>query len=244
MPDPGAYRAVVIGATGAVGGALVRELLASSSCAEVTALTRRAVEGLDRVPGRDKLRVRVIDFAEIEAETREAASGHDRAFCTLGIGQPRKVSANEHWRVDVEYTGAFARGAAASGVRHISLLSSVGADESSRSRYLHVKGAAERAFVEAGIARTSFFRPSLLVTREIRYGLQDRLTQAFFPVLATLLPARFHPIRVEDLARAMRVNAERIRPSGVEILHYPEFAALLRDTGSQEQPIASPAEGA
>ncbi|MGH7555888.1 MAG: NAD(P)H-binding protein, partial [Longimicrobiales bacterium] len=195
------YTAVVIGATGAVGGSLVRELLASPRCAGVTALTRRAVEDFEGLPGRDKLRIRVIDFAGIDAATRQAASGCQVAFCTLGVGQPRKVSANEHWRVDVEYTGAFARGAAAAGVRHISLLSSVGADESSRSRYLRVKGAAERAFIGAGIPRTSFFRPSLLVTREIRYGLQDRLTQAFSPVLATLLPARFHPIRVEDLAR-------------------------------------------
>jgi uncharacterized protein YbjT (DUF2867 family) len=244
MAEPRSYRAVVIGATGAVGGSLLRELLASSSCTEVTALTRRAVEGIDSQPGREKLRARIIDLADIEAETRNAATGHEIAFCTLGIGQPRKASANEHWRVDVEYSGAFARGAAQAGVRHISLLSSVGADPSSRSRYLRVKGAAEQAFIDAGIARTSLFRPSLLVTREIRYGLQDRLTQAFFPFLAVLLPARFHAIRVEDLARAMRINAERVGAKGVEVLHYPEFAALLLDAGRQERAIASPAEGA
>ena len=38
------YRAVVIGATGAVGSALVRDLLASPRCAEVTALARRPVQ--------------------------------------------------------------------------------------------------------------------------------------------------------------------------------------------------------
>ena len=79
----------------------------------------------------------------------------------------------------------------------------------------------------AGIARTSLFRPSLLVTRQIRYGMQDLLTQRLFPLVAPLLPKRYHGIRVEDLARAMRVNAERPGRPGVEVLEYPDFMALL-----------------
>jgi uncharacterized protein YbjT (DUF2867 family) len=222
------YRAVVIGATGAVGGALVAELLAAPACTQVSALTRRSVDTFSSLPGRDKLRLEVIDLREIEAATRQAANGYELAFCTMGIGQPRKVSDEEFWRVDVEYAGAFARGAAAAGVRHISLLSSVGANAASGNRYLRVKGASEQAVIAAGFARTSIFRPSLLVTPELRYGLQDRVTQAFFPWISPLLPGRFHQIRVEDLGRAMRINGERCGPAGVEILHYPEFTALLK----------------
>jgi hypothetical protein len=56
----------------------------------------------------------------------------------------------------------------------------------------------------------------MLVTREIRDGLQDRLAQALFPLVAPLLPKRYHQIRVEDLAHAMRTNAERPGQPGVE----------------------------
>ena len=80
---------------------------------------------------------------------------------------------------------------------------------------------------EAGIARTSLFRPSVLQTRKIRYGLQDRLTQTLFPPFSRLLPARYRAIRVEDLGRAMRINAEREGPAGAEILEYPQLRALL-----------------
>jgi hypothetical protein len=66
------------------------------------------------------------------------------------------------------------------------------------------------------------------VTREIRYGLQDRVTQALFPRVSWLLPSRYHEIRVEDLGRAMRINAERPGKDGVEILHYAEFVEMLR----------------
>ena len=216
-------RAIVIGATGAVGSSLVRELLASPRVEHVVTLTRRPVD----FGTQPKLVSRVIDLDDLERETADAALGCDTAFCTMGVGQPRKLSKEEVRRVDVDYAAAFARGARAGGVRHISLLSSVGADAGSRSFYLRLKGDAEAGVVAAGIARTSLFRPSLLVTKEIRYGLQDRLTQALFPPLSALLPSRFHPITVEDLGRAMRINAELDAPDGVEFLEYPQFKALL-----------------
>ena len=217
------YRAVVVGATGAVGSALVRELLRSSACAGVVALTRRPTDNLALS---DSLRVHVIDLGQLETATRDLAAGCETAFCTLGLGQPSRASFEEFWRVDVEYAGAFARGAAQAGAQHISLLSSVGANAASRTRYLRVKGSAEQMMERSGIPRVSLFRPSLLVTREIRYGLQDRVTQALFPLVAPLLPARYHQIRVEDLAHAMRVNAERPAGAGVTVLEYPDFVRL------------------
>ena len=217
------YRASVIGATGAVGSALVRELVASPRCDGVVALSRRQTDALGASP---KLAAHVVDLAQLEAATRELAAGCDAAFCTLGLGQPSRASFEEFWRVDVEYAGAFARGAAQAGAQHITLLSSVGADPASRTRYLRVKGSAEQMMERSGIPRVSLFRPSLLVTREIRYGLKDRVTQALFPLIAPLLPARYHQIRVEDLARAMRVNAERPAGAGVEALEYPDFVRL------------------
>jgi len=224
-----AYRALVVGATGAVGGALVRELLGSAACAGVVALTRRKVDALE---GASKLAAHVVAFEALEQRTAELGAGCDVAFCTMGIGQPRKVPFEEFRKVDVEYAGAFARGAAAAGARHISLLSSVGADAASRNPYIRVKGDAEQVVRAAGIARTSLFRPSLLVTPGIRYGLQDRVTQRLFPLIAPILPSRYHQIRVEDLGRAMRLNAERPggKPDGigVDVLEYPDFIQLLR----------------
>ncbi|HEY2824801.1 MAG TPA: NAD(P)H-binding protein [Gemmatimonadales bacterium] len=220
------YRALVLGATGAVGSALTRELLASTTCAQVIALVRRPTPLFDALPGKEKLKALVVDLGQLEQETARVGAGCEAAFCTMGVGQPRKVGADEHWRVDVEYAGAFARGAKVAGTRHISLLSAVGANRTSMWRYSRVKGAAEAAVAGAGIARTSMFRPSLLVTQEIRYGLQDRLTQAIFPVVSLVMPSVLHEVTVETLGRAMRVNAERPGGPGLEILQYPEFRAL------------------
>jgi uncharacterized protein YbjT (DUF2867 family) len=220
------YRAVVVGATGAVGGALVRELIESTACSEVVTMTRRHVQELTQS---NKVTAHLIDFANLRAETVARAKGCEVAFCTLGVGQPRKASKEEFWRVDVEWAAAFADGAKAAGARHISLLSSVGAARDSRNPYLRVKGEAEHRVASAWIDRTSLFRPSVLITRNIRYGFQDRATRALFPMLQLVLPRRYHSIRVEHLARAMRVNAEATSSRrGVEVLEYPDFVKLFR----------------
>lgn len=221
------WQAVVVGATGAVGSALVRELIASPTCGGVVAVIRRATDLFDASVGRNRVHLEVADFAELEVVTERVADGCSAAFCTVGIGQPRKISRAEFRLVDVEYARAFARGAKAAGVRHISLLSAVGANAASRNWYLSVKGEAEQAVIGTGISRTSLFRPSLLVTRTIRYGLQDRLAQALFPFVAPLLPRKWHQIRVEDLAAAMIANAERDQAIGVETLHYGDFVRLI-----------------
>lgn len=223
------YESVVVGATGAVGSALVRELCASSRCTAVVAIVRRQTAAFDGVSGADKIRQHVVDMAELERETQKAAAGCSVAFCTMGIGQPSKVSKEELWKVDFEHATAFARGCKAAGVQHISLLTAVAADSKSRSRYLHVKGAVEDAYRALGFARTTLFRPSVLATKNIRYGLQDRLTQSGFPLVSWILPSRFHEVSVEDLGRAMRVNAER-EPGAdpVEVLHYADFVALAK----------------
>ncbi len=231
MPGP-SYKAVVVGATGAVGSALVRELLASPRCTGVVALVRRATTVFALAPGWEKVRLEVMDFDALERATADVAAGCDAAFCTMGIGQPRKVPFADFHRVDVEYAGAFARGARTAGARRITLLSSVGANAHAGNRYLRVKGEAEAAVSAPGFERVSLFRPSLLVTQQIRYGLQDRLSQALVPLVAPLLPARYHQIRVEQLARAMRIDAERDGPPGTAVLTYPDFVQLLGSEGA------------
>jgi hypothetical protein len=57
--------------------------------------------------------------------------------------------------------------------------------------------------------------------------MQDRVTQWVVPRVSRFVPSRYHEIRVEDLGRAMRINAERAPRGAVEILEYDECARLL-----------------
>lgn len=235
-------RAIVLGATGAVGSALTRELLASPAWEGVRILTRKPTVIFRDAPGVEKLTAQVVETSHLEMETARAAEGAQAAFCTMGIGQPRKVSREEFWQVDVEQTTAFARACRAAGVRHYTLLSSIGADPDSRNFYLRVKGMAEARAQALGFDRVSFFRPSLLVTRQIRYGLMDRLTQALYPRISWMLPSRFHEVRVEDLGRAFCLSAEAVPETAVERLTHPDVVRLLAKSRDDLRPGGSAPE--
>jgi uncharacterized protein YbjT (DUF2867 family) len=225
----GAYRAIVIGGTGAVGSALVGELLTAPRCTGVTVVARRDPPSLPAIAAEDKLLWRTVDFERLERAVLDAAHGHDAAFCTMGIGRPSRVSREELWSVDVEYAGAFARACRKAGVNRMALLGAVGANATSRIYYLRVKAAAESAMRDQGFPRLSLFRPSVLATREIRFGAGDCFTQRLFPLVSSVLPHRLREIRVEDLARAMRVDAEEEREDGERILEREDFKRLLEN---------------
>jgi uncharacterized protein YbjT (DUF2867 family) len=223
----------VLGATGAVGSALVRELLAEPAWASVTIFVRQPTTMFAGHPGASKLSEHRLDGERLASQVagelalrRDAQLGAIAAFCTLGVGQPRKVSHTELRRVDVGIAEAFANGCRSAEVPHFSLLTAVGADPSSRNPYLRVKGEIEQAVVALGFQRSSMFRPSLLVTRTLRYGMQDRVTQAVFPRISRFLPSRLREVTVESLGRAMRVNAERDGAAGTEVLHHEDFLSL------------------
>lgn len=69
--------ALLAGATGLVGRALLRLLLASDRYRRVHVLLRRAAPGIDAGP---KLKVRIVDFARLAAAPPRA----DAAFIALG----------------------------------------------------------------------------------------------------------------------------------------------------------------
>ncbi len=226
------YRAIVLGATGAVGSALVEALLRSERCAGVVTLGRRTSEALAARTRAAKLDARVVDLEALEAATRAAAVGCDVAFCALGIGQPSKVSEAEFRRVDLGYARAFASGARAAGVRHFSLLTSVGANHRSRIRYLRVKGEVEEAVKALGFPQTSLVRPSVLITPKARFGLEDHVLRVVMPLTSWAIPRKLHEITTADLGRAFVLDAEAVLAcagaAGAHVLHYPELRRLLR----------------
>ena len=68
VPPNRTYAATIIGATGAVGGEVLKELLKSPHCTHVTSLGRRKKDEFDSLEGADKLTQVVIGFDNIEKE--------------------------------------------------------------------------------------------------------------------------------------------------------------------------------
>ncbi|MEZ4702960.1 MAG: NAD(P)H-binding protein [Rhodothermales bacterium] len=227
--------AIILGASGSVGSALLDEVERSGRFSPVIVVVRRPlglpddteVEELivpDMAP--DTLVQSVVDA--LHPLPMDAVG-----FSVLGVGAgTAKLTLEQHRAIDVDLNAAFARGLKESGkVRHLAFMSAVGADINARttgsgaagmSRYARVKGEAEAAVLKQGPAVVSIFRPSTIL------GSQHtpRLVSMAASLLAPLTPARFRPIRTTEIARAM-VACALDTPSESAVYHYPEMKALV-----------------
>lgn len=214
---------VMIGATGAVGGHVARTLVNMAGLGSLTLLGRRQLEGLSG----DRLHQGVIDLSD-PTSYRTLLPGHDTAICTLGVGQPSKITKEEFVEIDKRIVLDFASACRDSGVRHFELLGSVGANARSRSFYLRTKGELEDGLRDLAFERLSLFRPSMIITPTNRYGILQGIALLVWPWLHPVMAGRFRKYRgihVDRLGRAMAANLKR-SGRGVEILDWDAIDSL------------------
>jgi uncharacterized protein YbjT (DUF2867 family) len=223
-----AHSVVMIGATGAVGGVVVKTLAALPQLQRLTLLGRRPVEGISGAAVAQEL-VDVFD----PASYAQHLPGHATAICTLGVGQRAGMSQDEFVRIDKTAVLDFATACRKAGVQHFELLGSVGASAKSPSFFLRTKGELEDGLRALGFRRLSLFRPSMILTPTNRYGMRQALVLVLWPWLNPLLSGPLRPYRgipLEALGRAIANNISGDR-TGVETLYFDDFVALSGEQG-------------
>lgn len=194
-------KAIILGATGAVGRDLVQELQQDDSVTELYLLVRRIPEGLSS----PKLKIQVLDFDQPDQwpELPEA----DVLFSCLGTTLRDAGSQAAQYRVDYGYQYEVARRAAARGVPHYVLVSAWGAKASSRSFYTRMKGELEAAVQALPFRRISILRPPLLERKGSTRG-GERLAAAVLRALNALgLLRALRPMPTSVVARCMHALA-------------------------------------
>jgi dTDP-4-dehydrorhamnose reductase len=91
--------ALVIGATGLVGGHLTEQLCSDGAWEKVIVLSRRKI-----IPSHPKMEVRVIDFDKPDATLVKA----DDIFCAIGTTLKKAGSKENQYRIDCEYPASLA----------------------------------------------------------------------------------------------------------------------------------------
>ena len=197
---------MLLGATGLVGGQLLRLLLADHEVGRVVALGRRPVTAPAGTSPEQlrKLDVRVVDLERLDAAA-EAFNGVEQIFCALGTTIRQAGSQDRFRTIDHDVPVAAARLGVQLGARHFLLVSALGADPASRIFYNRVKGEVERDVAALGYRSVTVVRPSLLLGARREFRLGEEMAKR----IAWLIPGKWSPVHAADVAAALVAHAGR-----------------------------------
>jgi uncharacterized protein YbjT (DUF2867 family) len=205
-------RALLAGATGLVGSALLPMLTDSPRYGEVHVLVRRDVAGLG-----GKARVHVVDFAALPANLPAV----DDAYIALGTTIKVAGSQAAFRQVDLDFVVNTARAARASGATRLAVVSALGANAGARIFYNRVKGEMQAAVATLGFDCVTIAQPSLLLGDRAALGQPVRAGEVWgerlLAPLRWLVPRGVRPIRARDVAAALLAATLAGEP-GVHVL--------------------------
>jgi uncharacterized protein YbjT (DUF2867 family) len=223
MTDTGSRTALLLRATGLVGGHCLDLLLAEPAYARVVVLGRRLLPR-----EHPELEQHRVDFDRLAEHAERFAV--DDVFCCLGTTIGKAGSQEAFRKVDLVYPHEAARLAVEQGARQFLLVSALGADPTSRVFYNRVKGEAELAVQGLPFERVVIVRPSLLLGGRAEFRLGERVAEIVSRPLAPLLRgplARYRPVEAWTVAAALVRLALDERP-GIRVVEsdqLPQVAA-------------------
>ncbi|MFD2167101.1 NAD(P)H-binding protein [Thalassotalea euphylliae] len=194
-------KAIVVGATGAIGEALVKYLLASPEYDEITVYARKKCSF-----NSTKLVWHTTDFTALSALTLPTDYSH--YFSCLGTTKKQAGSIEKQRQVDVNLQVALASKAKEADIKHCLLVSSYGANHLSKNSYLQMKGEVERSLEQLEFKQLTVVRPSLLLANRDQCRVGETLGALVLPWICKLpYLSKYRPIKVDVVAHKLMTLA-------------------------------------
>jgi len=217
MADQTGRVALLAGASGLVGSRLLPLLLGATEYSRVLALTRRPL-----LFDHARLANRIVRF-DSGLEKQLSGLRCNDAFCCLGTTL-REAGGQEGFRaVDQDLVLKIAHLAQRAGAERFVVISSVGANETSKNFYLRVKGETERALERLQFAALDMLLGLRRNVRPLEFLAQGVLWFVNPLLLGNL--ARYRGMAAGEVAAAM-LGAARGRRRGVNRYGVSEMRAL------------------
>lgn len=196
-------KAIVIGATGLVGLALVEQLEQTPEFEAITVVVRKESQLLNTYKKVTQLVIE--DFLLLNDED---VNGHTHAFSCLGTTLKMAGSKQAFYAVDYEINAHLADLVQDKHI-HLLLVSALGANVNSPIFYNKVKGQLEDYIESLELEKLSIFRPSLLIGKRSDVRFIEDLGQSLFKLIENKFqkPFKYKPVTAEQLAHTMVVAA-------------------------------------
>jgi len=213
---------LILGATGQVGQQLLRLALQHPGISRVVAPTRRQLMPHGRLDNP------IVDFEQLPENAPWWKA--DIALCALGTTLRQAKSRAGFYRVDHDYTVSAAGMSHQAGTPVFGLVSSLGADASSRLFYLKTKGVTERDISTLGFTSLTIARPSLLIGGPRSSGRPLEAIGLFLgKYLFSLLPRRYRAVSTLRVAEAL-LEAGLDAQAGLHVIESEQLRGSIHNS--------------
>lgn len=190
--------AVIIGATGAVGKEILKEILADNFYNKVYILGRQSI---DKLADEERLTKIIVDFENLNFDTSILKDAD--VFASLGTTIKIAGSKENQRKIDVDYTVNFSK-LCEGKVKSFNVVSAIGANSKSTNFYNSLKGELEDKLKVMNLGVLRIFQPSLLISKRDDKRFLEQMFMKVAPIFQLVLKGKakkYSPIEVSVLGR-------------------------------------------
>ena len=190
--------AVIIGATGAVGKEILKEILADDFYNKVYILGRQSI---DKLADEERLIKIMVDFENLNFDTSILEDAD--VFASLGTTIKIAGSKENQRKIDVDYTVDFSK-LCEGKVKSFNVVSAIGANSKSKNFYNSLKGELEDKLKVMNLGVLRIFQPSLLISKRDDKRFLEQMFMKVAPIFQLVLKGKakkYSPIEVSVLGR-------------------------------------------
>ncbi|HEY5689724.1 MAG TPA: NAD(P)H-binding protein [Yeosuana sp.] len=175
-----AKTAIIIGATGLTGGLLLQGLLEDNRYQKIKLISRNVCH-----IKHPKIEEHLVDFFDLEKQQHLFIA--DEVFCCIGTTKAKTPNKEQYLKIDYEIPVTLARLCRKMGIPTFLVISSLGANKSSKIFYNRTKGRMEEEVLRNKIKNTYILQPSLIGGSRNEKRSGEKIAKLFMSILNPFL---------------------------------------------------------
>jgi uncharacterized protein YbjT (DUF2867 family) len=206
--------ALIVGATGLIGGYCLDTICDDPNYSEILALVRKPILKTHR-----KLKTVITKFDDNLEHELSNIQAND-VYCCLGTTIKKAGSQQAFKAIDYTLVVTVAELMRKQGAEQFVVISAMGADKNSKVFYNRVKGEMEQALEELDYPCLRIIRPSLLLGQRQELRMGERIGVLLTPVLKPFMMGslkKYRPVQAESVAEFMAKMAHEEAVAGVYV---------------------------